>query len=134
MTAAAQMTANPTALSVLSVLSALDPVSLQHQVKRKFPQTRKPARSLTRVEREKRLRLLSFHEKSTTVPFEAWAVPKLFSRVCHSLTSPAHQPFHPAVSQLWFLKKSIWLMTGWRMIWGKFSQRRRGGFEWSRMV
>lgn len=66
------------------------------------------------------------------MPFEAWAVQKLFSRVCHSLSHLALLLFSPATNQLWFLRRSIWLTTGWRMIWGKFSRRRRGGFEWSR--
>lgn len=53
--------------------------------------------------------------------------------VCHSLNSPARQLFHPATNQPWFQRRSIWLMTGWRMIWRKCSQRRRGGFGWNRV-
>lgn len=67
--------------------------------------------------------------------FEAWAAQKLFARVCQSLSSPAspaHPLLHPAASRLWFQKRSTWLTTGWKMIWGKFSRRRREGFEWSR--
>lgn len=133
--AAAQMTASLTPRLVLSVLSVLDKVSQQLRVRKNLLRTKKLPQfpPQDRKASGRPLRRLSLPEKSTTVPSEAWAAPKHFSRVSRSLSSPAHLPFLPAPNQLLFPRTSIWLMTGWKTIWWRSSRRKSGGFGWSRM-
>lgn len=134
LTAAAQMTVTPTPRSVLSVRSVNGLVSRQLRVRKNLLRTKNPPQFPARDQkaRGRPPHRPSSHERSTTAPSGAWGAPKHVSRVSRSLSSPAHLPFHPATDRLLFLRKSMWL-TGWKMIWGKSSRRKRGGFEWSRM-
>lgn len=129
--AAARMTATQTLRSVLSALSVPETLSQQRRLKGTIPLTRSlcgPPTPLGRVTGRPRQHASS-NETITIAPFAAWAAPKLFIRVFHSLSSPAPLLFHPAADPLWFRRTSIWLTTGWTMIWGRCSQRKRGGFK-----
>lgn len=121
------MTVTLTVPSVLSALYAQDTVSQQPRVKRKFLQTRTP----TPFEKMpgRLLWHLSSSKRSIRVSSEAWAAPNLVSKACRNPSCPAHLLFPPAINQHWFLRRSMWLTTGWRMIWKKSSQRKRGGLE-----
>lgn len=113
-TTAALRTVNPTPPSVPSAPFALGTVFQQPRVKGKLHQAEKAAPSHRQSVLGKKQPHLSLREQSTTAPSEAWAAPKLSSRGRHSRCCPAHLLYPPTTSQPWFLRRSIWQMTGWR--------------------
>lgn len=118
-----------TARSVLSALCGPEKVSPQ-PVKCQMPAL--PPAQFGKIPGSLLL-LQSLQERSTKVPSGAWEAPKLDFRVRHSLSSPARPLCRPTTPQPWCPRTSTWLTTGWRMIWKKSSQRKRGGSAWTRM-
>lgn len=121
------------AQSVLSALYGREEVS--PRLIRSFLQTWTPTLSPARAENmpQSLLRLRSSSERSTKVQSEDWEAPNPVFRVCHILSFPARPLCPPTALQRWCPRRNTWLTTGWKMIWKKSSQRKRGGHAWNRM-
>lgn len=129
------MKVTPTALLVPFIQSAKDSQSQQFSVKKFQHQMKRLIHWPTLAGKMGTIRLLpsSLRRTNTTLPSEGWAAQGPSCKAAqHNLISPPCLAFPPAANQLWFPRRTIGMMTGWRMIWWKVSPKRKG-FELSRM-